>query len=679
MKNNIIKKLAQNAPINELYDFFDDNTIDDYQDSQPSTVVDFDNINKDIGEDEEDLIIDPQSWEDYLADNNLEEDEIKIETPEEQDDIEPFVDNEDVPLEVTDEEIPEFSNTEEAMHWAIENGEVVRINYKTQGKRRGGRRKGIILKRELNLSPGQEIVRIVEPHHMYIAGTGNLILVTYDRSVRAIRAFIVDNILNYIFTGKEFKERMRVLPSKEKGENMTISNNLFNNLKELGDNLDSRGLEKSASFITSTMEDLLKVKTAQYVGSQGYWIRQKRCWDNCYRQKRASTPDKPAQRVWGECWDEYLESLKDPWSGWEKYANDSKNILKTASSEQKKVFIDESEKFIKTVKNKLASGKDLGIAVYSTIESQKKENEEVILSRAVSLSKLASKLNDNGYNELSVKVANISVDLLKEAGLWDGVKNTFKGIGQGVKDWWGSKQVGKVSEQIQEVLQDIEQILSTWNNAAVNRKFNNPANKAANVQLNNIYKVAQNPPMQDENGQWYYPGNNQGQTNVQTPNTQQSPNVQNQNPTQQKRYSPQQVQFAKSYYALKQKLLSVSRSLGTLAQNSKNQSVRNMVQKALNTISNFNSQNDGNIGQAIERLKNLHTTLSYVNAQMDIVPNQQGEQPSQEGDSTQAEQLLKNLRYMIQNNPEAVMEHSDLARSIGSQLMNKFRRKKTKK
>jgi len=226
------------------------------------------------------------------------------------------------PLEMTDEEIPEFSSNQEAMNYAISNNEVVRINYICQGGSRGRGRK---LKREIGLARGAAITRIIEPHHLFTAGTGNLLVVTFDRSVREIRAFIVNNIVNYIFTGKKFKKRMRIIPESNEKE-IIMENSVFANLKSIGDTLEKEGLQKSAEIITNSMQNLYEMKISQYVGVQGYWIRNRRCWDNCYRQKRSSEPDKAAQEVWMDCWAEYQKSINDDKSGWEKYASEEKNI-----------------------------------------------------------------------------------------------------------------------------------------------------------------------------------------------------------------------------------------------------------------------------------------------------------------------------------------------------------------
>ena len=63
---------------------------------------------------------------------------------------------------------------------------------------------------------------------------------------------------------------------------------------------------------------LSNYKMAQYVGAQGYWLRNRRCWDNCYRQKRTAKPGGSAQEVWMECWDEYREAINNPKSTWAK-------------------------------------------------------------------------------------------------------------------------------------------------------------------------------------------------------------------------------------------------------------------------------------------------------------------------------------------------------------------------
>ena len=339
----------------------------------------------------------------------------------------------EVPIEVTEEELPEFGNTQEALTWAINNGEVVRINYVTK--------KGI------------DITRIVEPHAFITPKTGNLIIVAYDRSVRNIRAFIVDNILNYIFTGKEFKPRLRVLPNKEK---IAMENNIFTDLKNIGDELESKNLNKSAEVVTNSMSNILGVKKAQYVGVQGYWLRNRRCWDNCYRHKRTTEPSKPAQEVWMNCWDEYRESINNDESGWEKYAKDN-GLFKAANTEQLQAFKAEQDKFSKKVEEKVAEGMSIGNAVYSTIKQEDKKVANTIIDNVNILADLSTTLVENGYKEIGDKLANLSFDIIKEAemgyadGGGDNFLNMFRNKGNVLNN-----RIFVIKQRIHEILSMIQ-------------------------------------------------------------------------------------------------------------------------------------------------------------------------------------------------------------------------------
>ena len=367
--------VAQIAPANELYDFVDDDTIENYNKyEEKQKTIDYDLLEK------RKLPVFPEEkMMDYIVDD---EDERSLrETTEEE------IEQQDVnkaPLEMTDEETPDFANATDALRWAIDEDKVVRINYQTK--------KGI------------DITRIVEPHAIFTAGeTGNPIVVTYDRSARGVRAFIINNILNYIFTGKEFKKRMRVMPLNNK-ENEIMENNIFASLRDIGNDLDKKGLKKSGKVVTGVMEGLLEVKKAQYVGIQGYWLRNRRCWDNCYRHKRATEPDKAAQTVWMDCWEEYNASINNDKSGWEKYAS-GKKIVKTA----------ERDLFTKKVSQKIKDGISHGEAIYSASNEDVFEQESKLLKNAAVLADLAEILVKTGHEEIGLKVSMASLDLLKEA------------------------------------------------------------------------------------------------------------------------------------------------------------------------------------------------------------------------------------------------------------------------
>jgi len=207
---------------------------------------------------------------------------------------------------------------------------------------------------------------------------------------------------------------------------------ILENLKKIGDELEKSGQVKSAQVVTNTMQSLSKLKTAQYEGVQGYWIRNRRCWDNCYRQKRTASPSRPAQEVWFDCWDEYLKSINDNNSGWEKYAGNEK-IVKTANLDDAKHFHDEVQKRIK-------AGAPIPNAVYEVIEQARLADKS--LDNANNLLKVAEHLEKIGKKELSQKVYDACFDIIKEgAGFWGGIGG---GIGRGAKwlgqTWMGSRE-----------------------------------------------------------------------------------------------------------------------------------------------------------------------------------------------------------------------------------------------
>ncbi len=444
---------AQNARLNDLVDWVDDDTMDDATEVLSPNVVDYDALetqralNAPI--EQGDLpFISEEEIDSYLVDDFIEQDENVLTDDEVEEGyfdgsyvpsedelqelgIEPVEDTGEVVDEIPDD-VPDFGgNNESALQWAIENNRVVKLSYLTLGKKRGrgGKR---YLKREITddriPGTGRNIWRIVEPHHIFSAKNGHEVLVTYDRSVRHIRAFRLKNVTDVEFVKKRqtnepsyFKPRVKIKSpgrldqsGKIKGIE-SMNNNIFQNLKSIGDDLESKGLSKTASVITSTMSNLLNIKTAQYVGPQGYWIRQKRCWDNCYRQKRTTAPEKAAQVVWTECWEEYNKAINNNKSGWEKYAQEDVDLFKYASDEQKDWVSVENKKFAKAVENKVASGESQGMAIYKTLDEKQSEYSDTLLADVDNLSKLAEQLKANGQDELSDKLANASIEILKEA------------------------------------------------------------------------------------------------------------------------------------------------------------------------------------------------------------------------------------------------------------------------
>ncbi|KKL62099.1 hypothetical protein LCGC14_2188640, partial [marine sediment metagenome] len=351
------------------------------------------------------LYVTPDNVYDFLEDNYENDPEEKIREDRIKDDLDIGVDfYEEPPLEISDEELPEFASTQEAMNWAKNNNRTVRINYITKKR--------------------NDIARIIEPHGQFSAKNGNVILVTYDQTIGGIRAFIIDNIINFVISKDNFEPKFNVLENKGI---KAMNNQIFMDLKSIGDNLDSLKMAFDAKEITNIMTNCLNIKTAQYVGIQGYWIRNKRCFDNCYRQKRAENKGKTAQDVWFECHKEYEASINDDKSGWEKYAGNEQNI-KIASKEEQEVFNIEKDFFNKSIKEMTRNDIPFENAVYASIDKGFNRYGEIAFKDSIRLLDIAYNLEQKGHIELSKKVADVSYNIVKETQVWDAMKNVGRGI-----------------------------------------------------------------------------------------------------------------------------------------------------------------------------------------------------------------------------------------------------------
>ena len=202
---------------------------------------------------------------------------------------------------------------------------------------------------------------------------------------------------------------------------------IVQNLTKIASSLDSQKRIKLASQIDKFADALVQIKTAQYVGVQGYWIRNERCWSNCYRQKRAETPKKASQVVWQECQNEYVESINNPTSGWEKYAQDEKQ-MKFSKADQK-VIKAEQDYFKKIVAEKVENGMFPTVAVYDTIEQRKAEYVKDQIKLANSMLQFAEDMGQKGFKKEAQSLASEAQEIIKEAGFLGNTWNRLKGQG----------------------------------------------------------------------------------------------------------------------------------------------------------------------------------------------------------------------------------------------------------
>jgi len=438
---NKIKKDSWKYAIkfNEQYDWFPDDTLQELRDYQTDEKDNFEMVNWEANREEPPVFEIDDEMGGILVDEIGEEPIVEPIVEEPTDIVDETVEEE---TEI-DERVPDFANAQQALQWAIDNNRVVEIFYVTQGRKRG--RGGKILRREIGLSKnkggGVHIHRIVEPHYIYKAGNNNIILITYDRSVGHIRAFIIDNIYDYNFTKNRktkkdqyFKPRIRVMPKANKG--IKKMENIKNKLTKIASNLESKGLSKSSLVIKDAIKTASEYKMAQYVGVQGYWLKNRRCWDNCYRNKRTSKPDTSAQEVWMECWDEYKDSINNSDSGWEKYAEKNNNIKLNKKEEQtwNKIFADK-------VNNRVKEGFSRPEAIYTIIEDESQKYTSKIIEASSDLMTLSDSFVKNGQEEIGKQIAEVATEMLKEAGI-------FNWMGEKVKNWAAGK--GKILKQLRE-------------------------------------------------------------------------------------------------------------------------------------------------------------------------------------------------------------------------------------
>jgi hypothetical protein len=134
--------------------------------------------------------------------------------------------------------------------------------------------------------------------------------------------------------------------------------------------LEKDKLIKSAQTIDKYSKTIVTIKAAQYIGTQGYWIRNGRCWQNCYRDKRARNKDMKSQIIWKECHSEYVDSINNDDSGWEKYAEQGPiDMKKYASAGINIQDLLEKERmyFNECMIDEMLDGKDIKTAVENSI------------------------------------------------------------------------------------------------------------------------------------------------------------------------------------------------------------------------------------------------------------------------------------------------------------------------
>lgn len=211
-------------------------------------------------------------------------------------------------------------------------------------------------------------------------------------------------------------------------------NSIIEKIITIANNLDDKGNETIASALDSLAEKLTDIKIAQYVGSQGYWVRNSRCWANCYRQKRANNPDMPAQKVWTSCHEEYVTAMQNQnlgksTSSWDKYASsDPKNVIAALDAKF-------NENLSSLIEKNIESGMDRGNAIFAAIDDIEMQPYDDLIEASQKAFELASNMFEKSPRE-AVKIAQAGEDLVKEAQWWQRRMNDLKSPGRGLRQMW---------------------------------------------------------------------------------------------------------------------------------------------------------------------------------------------------------------------------------------------------
>jgi len=194
MKRIISKNLNKFVISQQVENYFNlDDTYDDMLD-----------INNELDEtmNEELMTVTPENLEE-MQEDEIEEDETI---------------NED-PTAIEPEGYPEFGTLFQAIRWAKQNNETIRINYRTLH--------------------GTNIIRDVEPHgDFYARTTHRRNIAVWDQTIGGIRTYILENIIRdtnftngYKFTGEKFspkfnfsKERKNLKRRSRRRKNRKIRN-----------------------------------------------------------------------------------------------------------------------------------------------------------------------------------------------------------------------------------------------------------------------------------------------------------------------------------------------------------------------------------------------------------------------------------------------------------------------
>lgn len=196
-------------------------------------------------------------------------------------------------------------------------------------------------------------------------------------------------------------------------------------LTKMAGSLEKNGLVRTSGVLDRIAANVLRIVQAQYVGVQGWAVRNSRCWANCYRQKRASNPDMPTQVVWSECQSEYVDYVRDGGDKWGKYAEEDASIKKYASTHQKlsqDVVAYEIDSFHKRASKRLKAGCSVERSIFDTLRESNYKYKFALYREAGKVLDIADRMNAKGQETMAKTLAQCAKAIVDHANRVPGQK-----------------------------------------------------------------------------------------------------------------------------------------------------------------------------------------------------------------------------------------------------------------
>lgn len=243
---------------------------------------------------------------------------------------------------------------------------------------------------------------------------------------------------------------------------------------QLADKLDRKSSKKAVEMLDSCIKTAGLIKQAQYVGVQGYWVKQERCFVNCYNAKRRKSSGKASpQECFFDCLDEYQEAMVGSveTDSWSKYAGISTSTPGQGDSIQ--------GLNTGTVGGHVATGKEIIEKLEKIQEKRKASKDSVKVADVKNFFKEAKEYETEAYiNEMNEKLRKELVDLgdyldsvdmvaesdtitkiasiTKEAQWLRSLKRSLENWGDAA-GWLGGASGQRVKRRLERIQQDVNE------------------------------------------------------------------------------------------------------------------------------------------------------------------------------------------------------------------------------